>query len=262
MPTRLCDLAADSVWDRVPVGGNPSSPVAVGGNLDVTTLAGAYRRGIFPWPPGNPQEAAELRERFGPAVTSGAIANLTPDRPATLDLPWWNPDPRAVILAGSLHLSRSLRAVLRGCGWTTTVDRGFADVVLRCAEGRASAWITPSLVDGYTRLNALDIAHSLEVWAGEELVGGVYGVLVGGAFMAESMFHHRSNASKVALGDLAHRLDQAGVALIDIQFATTHLRAMGAVEIPREQFLSVLLDVRDEKIQLDTDRRTVDRLDR
>jgi leucyl/phenylalanyl-tRNA--protein transferase len=259
-PARLADLATGSVWDRVAVSQDPSSPVAVGGDLDVATLAGAYRRGIFPWPPGNAQEAIDLRDRFGTAVTSGAIANLTPDRPASLDLPWWNPDPRAVILTGSLRVSRSLRAVLRSCGWTTTVNHSFADVVDRCGEGRTSAWITPSLADAYGRLNDLGVAHSIEVWEAEELVGGLYGVLVGGAFMGESMFHRRSNASKVALADLAHRLQQAGVDLIDTQFATSHLQGMGAIEMPRDRFLAVLADVRDEEILLDREHRTVSRL--
>jgi leucyl/phenylalanyl-tRNA--protein transferase len=260
MPTRLADLATRSVWDRIAVSGDPSAPVAVGGDLDVATLAGAYRRGIFPWPPGNAEEAADLRDRFGHAVASGAIPNLAPGRPPTLDLPWWNPDPRGVIRIGTLHLPRSLRAVLSSCGWTTTLDTCFADVVGRCGEGRASVWITPLVVDAYARLNAHGAAHSLEVWAGEELVGGLYGVLVGGVFMGESMFHRRSNASKVALADLACRLRTAGAVLIDTQFATAHLRTLGAVEMPRERFLGVLAHVRDDEIRLHTGCQPVDRL--
>src|SRR6266498_5532507 len=112
--------AASFVWDGFAGREADISLVAVGGDLDMATLAGAYRRGIFPWPPGNAQEAAELRARFGAAVTDGAVPNLTPGRPATLDLPWWSPDPRGVIPVKGVHVSRSLRATLRACGWTTT----------------------------------------------------------------------------------------------------------------------------------------------
>ncbi len=232
---RLSDAAADSVWNGVAAASDPDRPVAVGGDLDPATLIGAYRRGIFPYPPGNAQEAADL-------------------------LPWWSPDPRGVIPVESVHLSRSLRARLRSCGWTTTVDRSFAQVVGRCGEGRASAWITPALAAAYIRLHAAGFAHSIEVWDGEELVGGLYGVLVGGVFMGESMFHRRSDASKAALADAASRLHQSGAAILDIQFVTAHLRKMGAVELPRDCFLGVLADVRDARIRLDTARQPVSRL--
>jgi leucyl/phenylalanyl-tRNA--protein transferase len=257
---RLSDAAADSVWNGVAAASDPDRPVAVGGDLDPATLIGAYRRGIFPYPPGNAQEAADLCERFGHAVAHSTIPNLTPDRPASLDLPWWSPDPRGVIPVESVHLSRSLRARLRSCGWTTTVDRSFAQVVGRCGEGRASAWITPALAAAYIRLHAAGFAHSIEVWDGEELVGGLYGVLVGGVFMGESMFQRRSDASKAALADAASRLHQSGAAILDIQFVTAHLRKMGAVELPRDCFLGVLADVRDARIRLDTARQPVSRL--
>jgi leucyl/phenylalanyl-tRNA--protein transferase len=104
------------------------------------------------------------------------------------------------------------------------------------------------------------MARSIEVWDGEDLVGGMYGVLVGGVFMGESMFHRRSDASKVALADMASRLDEAGAVLLDTQFVTPHLRRMGAVEVSRARFLSVLADVRDADVQLGPDRRVVSRL--
>src|SRR5262244_211093 len=132
IPTRLVG-AADSVWNAIAGNGDPDVPVAVGGHLDVLTLMGAYRRGIFPWPPGDAEEAADLQHRFGPAVASGTIPTLTPDRPPTLDLLWWDPDPRAVIPVGGVHLSYSLRRILRNSGWTTTLNRRFAAVVRYCA---------------------------------------------------------------------------------------------------------------------------------
>jgi len=260
-PTWLADAATSSAWDAVAdAASEPDRPVAVGGDLDAATLAAAYRRGIFPWPPGNAQERAEVHERFGHAVASGAIPNLSPDRPASLDLPWWSPDPRGVIPVGNVHLSRSLRATLRSCGWTTTLNQRFAEVVSQCGQGRASAWITQPVADAYVGLNGLGLAHSVEVWDSEELVGGLYGVLVGRIFVGESMFHRRSDASKIALADLAFRLRHSGAVLVDTQFATPHMRSMGAFEMPREQFLAVLHDVRDAKIQLDTERQAVSRL--
>lgn len=249
----------EAVWDRVATG-DPAGPVAVGGDLDVPTLLDAYRHGVFPWPPGNPREAADLHDRFGQAVTNGSIVNLDPARPPTLDLPWWSPDPRCVIRIGGLHLSRSLRSLLGSCGWTTTLDGCFGEVVRRCAEGRESAWISPPVLHAYVELHEHGAARSLEVWAGGELVGGVYGLLVGGVFMAESMFHRRSNASKVALADLADRLAAAGAVLIDTQFPTAHLRSLGAVELPREEFLAAVTGLRDRQLRLEPARLPVDRL--
>jgi leucyl/phenylalanyl-tRNA---protein transferase len=234
-----------SFWDGVPPPSSSDAPVAFGGDLDPRTLADAYRRGIFPWPPGTEREAADLRERFGDVAA---------------DLPWWSPDPRGVIPVGAVRLSRSLRSAMRSCGWTTTVDRGFAEVLRGCAEGRDSAWITPALAAGYRALHDLGIARSIEVWDGDDLVGGMYGVLVGGVFSGESMFRRRSDASKMALADMAFRLDQAGAVLLDTQFVTPHLATMGAVAVPREHFLAVLAGARDAAIRLDTGRRPVSRL--
>jgi leucyl/phenylalanyl-tRNA--protein transferase len=159
-----------------------------------------------------------------------------------------------------VRLSRSLRATIRACRWTTTLDRNFAGVLRGCAEGRESAWITPALAAGYLALNGLGLARSIEVWDREELVGGMYGVLVGGVFTGESMFRRRSDASKIALADMALRLHQAGAILLDTQFVTAHLRAMGAVEMSRDRFLGILAGARDATISLDTDRRPVSRL--
>jgi leucyl/phenylalanyl-tRNA---protein transferase len=206
--------------------------VGVGADLSPATLVDAYRRGIFPWPhPGVP-------------------------------LPWFSPDPRGIIMAGRLHRSRSLRATLRRCGWTTTVDRDFEAVVRACGDerGEIGTWITDQMVRAYLRLHELGWAHSLEVWDGAELVGGVYGVQIGGVFTGESMFHRRTDASKVALVDLDARLLAAGGRVLDVQVTTDHLASLGARDVPREQFLRVLAAARGIDARLAVGEREVARL--
>jgi leucyl/phenylalanyl-tRNA--protein transferase len=206
--------------------------LGVGGDLDVETLVDAYRRGIFPWPhPGIP-------------------------------LPWFSPDPRAVIEPGRVHVSRSLRRWIRRCGWETTVDAAFDAVTAACAKrpGGEGTWITPGMRRAYGRLHRRGWAHSLEVWDGDHLVGGIYGVRVGRCFTGESMFHKAANASKVALVDLCHRWAEAGGGLVDVQLPTEHLRTMGALEIRRPDFLARLARLRDEVVCMTTDRLPVRRL--
>jgi len=209
--------------------------VGIGADLEPATLVDAYRRGIFPWPhPGAP-------------------------------LPWFSPDPRGVIPLDGLVVSRSLRARLRRSGWETTVDRAFAAVLAGCADrsegrGGGGTWITPPMRAAYQRLHDLGHAHSLEVWDGTELVGGLYGVGVGGVFTGESMFHLASDASKVALVDLVARLAEAGGRLIDVQMVTPHLASLGARDLPRAEFLALLERVRDRPVRLASDRLPVARL--
>jgi leucyl/phenylalanyl-tRNA--protein transferase len=213
--------------------------VGIGADLEPATLLDAYRRGIFPWPhPGAP-------------------------------LPWFSPDPRGVIPLDGLVVSRSLRARLRRSGWETTVDRAFAAVLAGCADrpagvseedGEGGTWITPPMRAAYQRLHDLGHAHSLEVWAGGVMVGGLYGVGVGGVFTGESMFHLASDASKVALADLTARLAEAGGRLIDVQMVTPHLASLGARDLPRADFLDLLARVRDRPVRLATGRLQVARL--
>jgi leucyl/phenylalanyl-tRNA--protein transferase len=214
--------------------------VGIGADLEPSTLVEAYRQGIFPWPhPGAP-------------------------------LPWFSPDPRGVIPLDGLVVSRSLRTRLRRSGWETTVDRAFGAVLAGCADrpgGRrgveeGGTWITPPMRAAYRRLHDLGHAHSLEVWAGGELVGGLYGVGVGGVFTGESMFHLASDASKVALVDLTARLAEAGACLIDVQMVTPHLASLGARDLPRGEFLELLARVRDQPVRLAADRLPVARLGR
>jgi len=206
--------------------------VGVGADLAPGTLVDAYRRGIFPWPhPGVP-------------------------------LPWFSPDPRGVLPVDDFHVSRSLRRRVRACGWTTTVDASFAAVVAACAQGRGEAgtWITTTMARAYARLHELGWAHSIEVWNAGRLVGGVYGVQVGGVFTGESMFHRTPDASKVALLDLVHRLRAAGGVLLDVQLTTPHLASLGARDVARDTFLGCLDDVGADEVRLATAELPVARL--
>lgn len=203
--------------------------VGIGADLDAATLVDAYRRGIFPWP------------------HSG------------IPLPWFSPDPRGVLPFDRLHIPRRLRSRMRTCGWTTTVDRAFEAVVSGCADRPepVGTWITPELARAYAELHRLGWAHSIEVWRGSQLVGGLYGVQVGGVFTGESMFHRASDASKVALVDTLARLVEAGGELLDVQLLTPHLAQLGAVEVPRQDFLDTLAAAREGQVRLPADERDV-----
>jgi len=220
-----------SPWVLPDPGDDPTGLVGFGADLAPETLVDAYRRGIFPWP------------------HEGAV------------VPWFSPDPRAVIFSDGPHVSRSLARHLRRSEWETTVDADFRSVVDGCREHRGDGtWITDEMVVAYGRLHRLGWAHSLEVWEGSELVGGIYGVRVGACFTGESMFHSRTDASKVALVDLARRWQAAGGELVDVQLPTEHLSHMGAVEVDRPRFLAMLAGVCDRPVCMRTDRRPVRRL--
>ncbi len=268
-----------TVWDGVSLLRGPGrAPVAVGGRLDPPTLVGAYRVGAFPWPTGEDPDGSEsdgsdpdgdeadaevigFRELLRAAVDARRIRHLSPSGTGGYDLPWWSPDPRAVIPAGQVRVNRSLRKRMRSCGWTTTVDASFVEVVRGCQRDGTSGWITDELIEGYAELHALGWAHSVEVWdERDELVGGVYGVGVGGVFAGESMFHARTDASKIALADFDARFTAAGGAVLDVQMMTEHLASLGAREVPRRDYLAVLTRVRDADVRLDRDRQPVSRL--
>jgi leucyl/phenylalanyl-tRNA--protein transferase len=177
----------------------------------VPRLLLAYRSGIFPW---------------------------------TVDpITWWSPEPRAIFELDGFHVSRSLARVIRKGVFRPTMDRAFRQVMQYCAApapGRRSTWISPEFIEAYTQLHQQGHAHSLECWQGRQLVGGVYGVAVGGFFAGESMFYGVSDASKVALFHLIEHLRQKGFELFDIQMLTPITMQLGGVTIPRAEYLSRL----------------------
>lgn len=183
--------------------------------LTVENLRAAYRSGIFPWP-GHAREP----------------------------IPWCSPDPRAVLVFAELTPGRTLEKTLRRGGFTFTIDRDFPSVIAACAAaprpGQEGTWIAPAIVGAYTALHREGVAHSVEVWRGEKLIGGLYGVDAGGLFCGESMFHHEDNASKLAILHLTAHLTSRGSAWMDIQQLTPHMQRLGAREIPREVYLAAL----------------------
>jgi leucyl/phenylalanyl-tRNA--protein transferase len=188
----------------------PNGLLAAGGDLSPERLLDAYARGIFPW--------------------------FNDEDPVL----WWSPDPRMVLFPRELHVSRSLRRLIRSGPFSVTLDRAFDAVVAGCAAPRANqpgTWITDDMRAAYSELAELGYAHSVEVWEDEALVGGLYGVAMGRVFYGESMFSRRSNASKVALAYLARQLERWTFVVIDCQMATGHLASLGAREIPRAEFL-------------------------
>jgi leucyl/phenylalanyl-tRNA--protein transferase len=188
--------------------------VAAGADLEPGTLLAAYRIGLFPMGLG----------RHGRGTTG-----------------WWSPDPRGVIPVGALKVQRSLRKTLGR--FEVRVDTAFDEVVRQCADpARQGRWITDDIATAYGRLHALGWAHSVEAWQDGRLVGGLYGVSIGGLFAGESMFHAVRDASKVALVRLVERVHADGDPrrLVDVQWATDHLRRLGAQEWPREEYLARL----------------------
>jgi leucyl/phenylalanyl-tRNA--protein transferase len=230
----------------------PRELIALGGELEPRTLEAAYRAGCFPWPPSEDEEP-DLDRRTARLVKAGKIPVLPgPDA----HVPWCSPQPRAVLLPSTLRVSRSLRRTLRASGWHTTVDEAFSAVIAGCAD-RPETWITGRMRRGYEQLHAAGIAHSLEVWDGDELIGGLYGVLTGALFSGESMFHRRADASKVALVALVARMVEGDVRLLDTQQQTEHMTSLGQVLVSREDYLDALLVLRDRPGALPRGRRPV-----
>ena len=231
-PFRRGSFAERDVPWIAPELGEPEGLVGVGGALTPETLIRAYADGVFPWfSDGDP-------------------------------ILWWSPDPRAIIERDGLHVSRRLARTIRSGKFRTTVNRCFPQVMQACGENREEGtWVTSEMVAGYTALHQAGYAHSLEVWAAPEgnalpavdltipdktalppdpdweLVGGIYGVAIGGLFAGESMFHRRTDASKVALASLVERLRTRGYKLFDVQMTTEHTERMGAITIPRQDYL-------------------------
>ena len=222
MTTGWRELAARCPWDfpdlTTPTGDAafPDDMVCVGADLEPATLVAAYTRGLFPMP--------------GPV------------RIARRALTWWSPAQRAVLPLDGMHVSRSLAKSCRRM--EIRVDTAFGEVIRACADpSRDQGWIDRDFVAAYTRLHEAGYAHSVEAWRGGELVGGLYGVSIGGLFAGESMFHRVRDASKVALAGLVDLLqdDHADRRVLDVQWHTPHLASLGVVEVPRLRYLTELL---------------------
>lgn len=154
-------------------------------------------------------------------------------------LSWFSPDPRGIIPVRAANIPRSVRKLVRDGRFEVRVDTSFEQVMRACAE-REETWISEEIIDVYTALFLAGYGHSVEAWEGEELVGGLYGVAIGGAFFGESMFSRVSGTSKVALATLMMRLESAGFSLLDSQYITPHLAHFGAIEVPRAEYLALL----------------------
>lgn len=191
----------------------PNGLLAVGGDLSPARLINAYHHGIFPW--------------------------FNEDQPIL----WWSPDPRAVLFPEHLHVSRSLRRLIKKEPFRITLDRDFEGVLRACAAPRRhepGTWITAGMHDAYLKLHRMGVAHSVEAWQEGKLVGGLYGVAIGRVFFGESMFSRATNASKVAFVYLVEQLQRWRYTLIDCQVSSAHLHSLGAVDIKRDVFIGLL----------------------
>ena len=201
----------------------PNGLLAVGGALTPEWLIHAYRHGVFPW--------------------------YSAEQPIL----WWAPDPRAILMPSEFRLSRSLARSIRNRGYVTKSDTAFESVVEACAgprRGGAGTWITNEMRDAYVALHRGGLAHSIETWHGERLVGGLYGVAIGRVFFGESMFTRERDASKVALAQLTRECLRLDVALIDCQLPSQHLTSLGSRNLPRSEFevrLAALVDAEPRK---------------
>ncbi|MEO8381753.1 MAG: leucyl/phenylalanyl-tRNA--protein transferase [Acidobacteriota bacterium] len=202
----------------------PSDVVAMGEDLRVTTLREAYHKGIFPWPHDG------------------------------LPLPWFSPRRRTVLVFDEVHVGRSLQKMRRRAPFTFTIDGDFPAVIDACAEmerpDQDGTWIEPSIVAAYTRFHQSGDAHSIETWENGTLVGGLYGVDAGGVFTGESMFHHRPDASRLALLFLIEHLRERGATFLDCQVMTPHMKALGARDISRARYLDLLAETQARGLTL------------
>lgn len=207
-PGAACEFPPDMAALDVPNG-----LIAIGGDLSTERLVAAYRRGIFPW-----YEAGQ-------------------------PILWWTPEPRLILRPSRMHVGRSLRKRLRREDYTLRFDSNFTGVIHACAKPRGDStdtWITPEMIDAYIRLHRLGIAHSVEVWREDRLVGGLYGLAMGAVFFGESMFSREPDASKLALHALCESGKTRGAALIDCQVPSRHLINLGAELISRDEFTAAL----------------------
>ncbi|OGR22372.1 MAG: leucyl/phenylalanyl-tRNA--protein transferase [Desulfobacterales bacterium RIFOXYA12_FULL_46_15] len=188
--------------------------LCIGGDLSAQRILLAYENGIFPW--------------------------FSESEPVL----WWSPDPRLVLFPSNIQISRSLKKKIKKNYFYLTIDHAFEETILSCSKPRrkeySGTWLVEEMIDAYVHLHKLGYAHSIETWKEDRLVGGLYGICLGGIFFGESMFSFEKDASKIALVALAHRLKQYRFDLIDCQVTTNHLLSMGATEISRNSYLDII----------------------
>jgi len=197
-----------------PDSAHESGVLAIGGDLELERLLLAYQYGIFPW--------------------------YNEDEPIV----WWHPDPRFVLYPSEVTVAKSMRSIFNQNKYRVTIDQQFSEVIYHCKytdrKDQDGTWISDDIIEAYSDLHDSGYAHSVEVWSGDEVVGGLYGISLGKVFYGESMFSHESNASKVALIALARLLEQRNFYLIDCQIGNPHLEKMGGKHIPRSEFLKCM----------------------
>ena len=211
----MITLLDDNLWFPDPHFGEPDGLIAIGGDLSIDRLLLAYENGIFPW--------YSFRDQ---------------------DIMWWCPLDRFVIFPNEIHISHSMRTLINSRRYEVSINEDFVGVIRGCSERRVDeegAWLGPEIIEAYTELHKQQFATSVEVWDGNTLVGGLYGVTMGRCFFGESMFSRVPNASKLALIHLAKVFGQLGGLMIDCQFETKHLKSMGGRHIPYDEYMKFVL---------------------
>ncbi|WP_422769180.1 leucyl/phenylalanyl-tRNA--protein transferase [Plantactinospora sp. WMMC1484] len=230
------------VWDELELDGAPADvPVAIGGRLEPATVLCSYRHATYPMPSASAAQTEANHFFYEDSVAAGKTVVLDSPLPDPYALTWWSPDPRPVIPYGRMYKSRETRRLVRSkLPWTTTANQAFDQVLAECRRDRSPEWLTVELCECMVELHRQGWAHSVEVWEHGELVGGTVGIGAGIVFGLDSCFRRRSNASKVAMLDMEHRLAGTGVTLLDAEWDSEVNRRLGARPIPRKEFLAAL----------------------
>ncbi|MGA4862201.1 leucyl/phenylalanyl-tRNA--protein transferase [Streptomyces lavendulocolor] len=216
----------------------PDGPVAFCADLSPAGLLAAYRAGVYPFPASDDYARVLNEVVYADQVDEGRIPLVGVESEDHYAASWWSPDPRPVLPVSAAHISRSLARRLRSRpAWSTSLNQRFEQVVHECRADRVPLWLTDELIASLIRLHELGHAHSVEVWEDGDLVGGVFGLQIGSVLSMDSMFFHRPGASKAAVADLAARFGQVGGLLLDAQRDSPHVRGLGALLVPREQYV-------------------------
>ena len=218
----------------------PARPVAFCADLSPASVLGAYRRGIFPLPAADERFRTINEVRYSGGVADGTIGLVGGGRDDPYWVAWWSPDPRPVIAVGHVHLGRNTRKWLRRSEVRTTANARFGQVAEESRAGREPRWLTEALLRTLVELHAEGWAHSIEVWLDGDLIGGAMGIGVGRVISGDSLFGRYPGAARVAVADMAARLGLAGGELVDAQWDSPFLRALGAEPVPRERYLPLL----------------------